>query len=290
MKVLINTTELDQTKSTKKVWSFLEENDSFYEGAYIATTKWSPKKERWYHLLPLWIMNYGYIWNIRKYTPKGSTILELGCGGGIQYLADNYEIIGLDLSFTSLNKTPYKINLQASATESPLKENSVDAVVSSFFWEHIPKDMKFQILEECQRILKPNGKIVFFYDVETNNPLIRKLKVKDINLYNKLFLEKDGHVGYHSPQENLRIFQKAGFSKIKHLGLERTRLLRVSEIGKLYKGRVVSRSYYKLTQLISQTPFRFVYEIVLQSINYLTSSILPLNNSRIIVSVFERKK
>lgn len=49
--------------------------------------------------------------------------------------------------------------------------------------------MKPNILRECQRILKPGGKIVFLYDVETENPLICRYKYSNRPLYNKLFIE-----------------------------------------------------------------------------------------------------
>ena len=43
-------------------------------------------------------------------------------------------------------------------------------MVSSYFWEHIPPEIKPGILKECQRILKPGGKLIFLYDVKTRKP------------------------------------------------------------------------------------------------------------------------
>lgn len=286
---LLKSAELKTSFSRKSIISFLEKDDEFYEGAYLATTKWSTKNEKWYHIFPLWILNYGYVFNVRKYVQKGSTVLELGCGGGINYFNDRYKMIGLDLSYQSLEKTPYPLKLQASATQIPLKNESIDAVISSFFWEHIPEDMKTDILKECQRVLKPHGRIVFFYDVETDNPLIRKLKKKDINLYNQLFIDKDGHLGYHTPAKNKSIFEKMNFKVLKHFGMERLRILRISELKKLKEGGVISHLYFNIIKAISSTKLKYVYDYIMMIANYTIGRLFPDKNARIIVSVLEKK-
>jgi len=202
----------------------LESADNFYEGAYGNKVLFLPRSERPWHVWPIWLINGGYLWNVRHFVPAGSTVVELGCAGGVLYFGKRYRMVGCDLSLASLKKLEfYEGRIQADASASiPLPDDSVDAVISSYFWEHIPPALKPNILRECSRILKPGGRIVFLYDVETENPLIRHYKKKDIALYNEQFLARDAHLGYQKPAENLAMFVKAGFQVIKHQGMEKT--------------------------------------------------------------------
>ena len=156
----------------------LDYPDEFYEGAYENKTHYLPRSEKPWYIWPLWLINGGYVWTVRKFLPQGSTVVELGCAGGVSYFGQRYIMVGCDLSFSSLKLTEtYAQRLQCdAATCIPLPDNSVDGVVSSYFWEHIQPAVKPHILKECLRILKPGGKLVFLYDVETENPLIRRFK------------------------------------------------------------------------------------------------------------------
>lgn len=204
------------------IFSYMPQQDDFYEGAYLNRVHFVPKSERWYHVLPLWLINNGYLWNVRKCLAPDSVILELGCASGVDYFGKRYKMIGLDLSLASLRGLHnYGYALQADAANLPLRENSVDGIISSYFWEHIPPPVKDQMLEEFQRVLKPGGKIVFLYDVETENGFINILKQKDLPRYNQLFLEGDGHLGYETPEDNRQRFEQHGFEVRKHFGMER---------------------------------------------------------------------
>ena len=90
-------------------------------------------------------------------------------------------MIGCDLSASSLAKVVhYSDRIQADASATiPIASDSVDAVISSYFWEHMSPEKKPRILSECRRILRPGGKLLFLYDVETENPLIEWYKEKE---------------------------------------------------------------------------------------------------------------
>ena len=202
----------------------VEENDAFYEGAYDNTLKFVPKSENILRAWPLWLLNSGYVWEARKYLPEGARVIELGCAAGVRYFGQRYDMIGCDLSFSGLRKIDfYDLRIQAdAAVHIPLPDRSVDGVVSSFFWEHIPPELKPKILAECRRVLKDGGHMVFLYDVETENPLIARFKKQDHALYEELFIKGDGHLGYQTPSENIDIFVAAGFGLVKQKGLEKT--------------------------------------------------------------------
>ncbi len=164
---------------------FLEETDRFYEGRYLKTVRFIPRTESWLWAWPLWLINSGYVWAARKYIPAEATALEMGCASGFAYFAHRYRIIGLDLSFTSLAQVAplYETCLQADVVRAiPLPDASVDAVLSSFVWEHILPGDKPAVLAECRRVLRPGGHLVFLYDVESRNPLYRLMKRRDENL------------------------------------------------------------------------------------------------------------
>lgn len=213
----------------------LETPDEFYEGHYGNQTRFVPRSEKPWHVWPLWLINSGYVWSVRKHVPAGATVVELGCAGGVRYFGERYHMIGCDLAWAGLRLIDfYHQRIQADAAACiALPDGSVDAVVSSYFWEHIPPNLKPGILQECWRILKPGGKLVFLYDVETDNPLIRRYKARNPDLYKRLFIEGDGHLGYQWPAENRAHFEAAGFRILEQRGMEKTFLQSPSAYTKL---------------------------------------------------------
>jgi SAM-dependent methyltransferase len=192
-------------------------------------------------------------------------------------------MVGCDLSFSSLKKLEfYERRVQADAAACiPLPDNSVDAVVSSYFWEHIPPSVKPRILDECKRILKPGGKIVFLYDVETENPLIRRYKNANRGLYDKLFIEGDGHFGYQRPQENLAIFEKAGLAVVKHHGMEKTWLQGASVYIKLEQFGGALRRLFAWASRLGEYPVYYPYTAIVRLIDALICPWLPADWARI---------
>lgn len=268
---------------------FLEKTDEFYEGAYMATVKWLPKSEKWYHRWPLFLVSSGYILAVRNELKAGSTILEIGCGGGIAYFNLRYNVIGLDLSFTSLQNAPYEFKIQGDAINTPLPSNSIDAIVSCSFWEHIPEENKVLMLKEFKRLLKEKGKIIFFYDVESENKLINKLKLKNFDLYQQIFINHDGHLGYQTPHKNREIFESCGFSIKKHFGKERTNLLALSAISKLGECGVINTVSYLLYKPFFKSPLIHVYNAVLWVIDNTIGYLYSEKRARVILTVAEKK-
>lgn len=270
---------------------FLDNDDKFYEGAYTATVKWLPKSEKWYHIWPLWLISNNYLWIVRKYIHKNSRVLELGTGGGINYFGSRYNMIGLDLSYQSLKVCPinYVSKLQADATAIPLPDASVDAIISACFWEHIPPNLKSEILFECKRVLKPDGLLIFLYDVETNNPLIKKIKTRYKNFYEKEFIENDGHLGYQTPQENEYIFRNNGFMLKKQIGIETTYFQTPSVFNKI--GKLNSSLGLFLRFIYSLITIPLIINLYLALVIFVDKiffSDINIDKSRIIVSILKK--
>ena len=101
-------------------------------------------------------------------TQRPRTLLDLGCGGGlllqeIGHVADN--LIGLEIDPRGLELASGKriSNLQlirASACDIPLRDRSVDVVVSRLVFHHLTRREKEEALTEMHRVLKPGGSFV----------------------------------------------------------------------------------------------------------------------------------
>ena len=268
----------------------LERPDDFYEGAYDNQTRLVPKSERIWHAWPLWLINSGYIWAVRRFVRPGATVVELGCAGGVRYFGRRYRMVGCDLSESSLKQAEsYEWRIQANAARCiPLPDGSADAVVSSYFWEHIPPEEKPEILAECARILRPGGRLIFLYDVATSNPLIRRLREYDDGQYQEQFIRCDGHVGYQTPAANLTMFKGAGFRLIAHRGLEKTWVQSPSVYAKLAQFRSPHRRWLAWAERLGQHPYFYAYTGLVRLVDSMICPWLPTDWARINLVVVGR--
>lgn len=275
----------------ENVIRLLDKADEFYEGAYENQVFFVPRSERLWHVWPLWLINSGYPWAVRHYVPAKSIIIELGCASGVRYFSQRYRMVGCDLSLSSLKKLgSYELRIQADAAQCiPLPNNSVEAVVSSYFWEHIPPEIKPGILTECQRILRPGGKVIFLYDVETDNPLISYYKTKDPELYEQLFIAGDGHLGYQNSEENLEIFRKAGFRVLAHKGMEKTWLQSTSAYTKLERFGGLWASLFASVKIFGRSPWFYPYTALMRAFDTIICPFLPASWARIDLVILEKE-
>jgi arsenite methyltransferase len=104
---------------------------------------------------------------------RGETILELGSGGGLdtaflaKRLGTSTKVIGVDLSLNMVQRAARSLGdlelahvryTQAVAEELPVRDNSVDWVVSNGIFNLSPE--KERILAEIHRVLKPKGHVL----------------------------------------------------------------------------------------------------------------------------------
>lgn len=208
------------------VVSFLDQPDEFYEGKYNNRTRYAPRSHGLLATLPLRIVQ-GYTTSVADALPPGATVVEIGCAAGIDWFARRYRMIGMDLSRAALASVAerYALAVQCNATAMPLASGSVDGVVSSCLFEHLSAQDKARLLAECQRVLKPGGKVVFHYDIRTDNPVIARYRRNRPDLYQRLFLDGDGHIGYAGIEDNRALFTTAGLAIAREAFHERTPLL-----------------------------------------------------------------
>lgn len=89
-------------------------------------------------------------------------IVDLACGSGRLL---NYATISVDASEKMValakQKHPEKQVIHAPAHATGIADNSIDTIISFHFFMHLKDEQIDQILQECHRILKPNGRLIF---------------------------------------------------------------------------------------------------------------------------------
>lgn len=207
---------------------------------------------------------------------KGKIVLDIACGEGygVEYIANQgaKEVIGIDVNEQTIahaKKKYKKDNLTffvGDAEKIPLKDGSVDMIVSFETIEHVRKYKEF--IKETKRVLKKEGVVIFSTpnkDVFSGNPfhtkefsldeLIKELGVfyKNIDIYfqtnivsttiskgewlkqDDLSSEKAIKKGKQSPEESMYFLAVCGDFEIPTL--ERKILLNNSrELSNLYSG------------------------------------------------------
>jgi SAM-dependent methyltransferase len=274
------------------VLRFMQEDDAFYEGTYHNHVRYAPRGEAPWQIWPLWLINSGYPWSVREHLPAGSLVVELGCAGGVRYFGQRYRMVGCDVSRSSLQSLSsiYTTLLQVDATKCiPLADDSADGIVSSYFWEHVAPERKPVLASECARVLRPGGKLIFLYDVETDNPLIGHYARRSPELYRERFLAADGHVGYQSIDDNRRIFSAAGLRVIEHRGLEKTPLQPASVYTKLaaFGGR--AQRAFTWGEALGRRPLFYPHTALLRTLDTLLAPWLPQRWARIALTVCEKR-
>jgi SAM-dependent methyltransferase len=269
---------------------FLPGADAFYEGRYLYTIGYLPGSESAIRAWPLWLINSGYVWAARRWLPAGSTVIEMGCGGGVAYFAQRYRVIGLDLSAQSLAgiSNLYAACLQADATRAiPLPDASVDGVLGSFAWEHFTPEQKPLVLAECARVLRPGGKLVFLYDLDSQSPLYRTLRRRNPGLFRELMIDSDGHFGWQSAQENLAIFEASGFHVLEHRGQEKL-FIAAASFDKIQHWGGGLRRLAALGLRFRSGPAYHLYSAGIRVFDESLGRLLPESWARIAVTVCEK--
>ena len=107
---------------------------------------------------------------------KSSIIADIGSGTGIltrQLLEKGNKVYGIEpnadmraIAETNLNNFPGFTSVNGNAEDTTIDDNSVDyiTVAQAFHWFDREKFKK-----ECQRILKPEGKVILVWNVRDNN-------------------------------------------------------------------------------------------------------------------------
>jgi SAM-dependent methyltransferase len=101
---------------------------------------------------------------LQKYVKENATVLDLGCGYGDFVKGIKAESkFAIDLNDNLkifFEKEKIKFISQSVLTEFAIPDNSVDVVFASNLFEHFSDDELEKMMNNIDKILKPNGRII----------------------------------------------------------------------------------------------------------------------------------
>lgn len=201
------------------VIQFIDQPDDFYEGIYLRQIQYTPKKNIFKNWGFFNLVQSGVLGEIKKVLPPHGVALDVGCGGGINWLGNYAETIGMELSQASLveAKKYYAEAVRGDIQKMPFRDATFDLVYGSYVFEHLSSDVKEKFLSEVFRILKPGGACILQFDTLSNN-WITRFALQDEQAYKKGFIDTDGHIGLES--------LSVGIKRIESAGMKVTRVLK----------------------------------------------------------------
>jgi ubiquinone/menaquinone biosynthesis C-methylase UbiE len=105
-----------------------------------------------------------FMQGIEASLPRGSFVLEAGCGTGqtLAHISRLHETTGLDISRAALNlaRSNCKNPVLGSIFTIPFKDNSFDLVYNSGVIEHFEDPTNIAAIREMARVTKPSGRVV----------------------------------------------------------------------------------------------------------------------------------
>lgn len=118
------------------------------------------------------------------------TILDIGCGSGslVVLIKSKYpgsKLIGIDPDPNILKIAQKKVNkenldiklLNSWAEDLPVESSSIDLVISSLSFHHLPTEIKKMALKEIYRVLKKDGRFILA-DIAKPDSLFWKIKYR----------------------------------------------------------------------------------------------------------------
>jgi len=167
-----------------------------------------------YHLI-----YYNLLSEISKKIPKGSKILEAGCGSGKGMSCfQGHNVYGIDISEKALElSSKYGTVVKGDIRSIPFKENVFDFTFNSGVIEHLPKPK--EAISEMMRVTKPGGKVLImvpnkycifyqmyrmlFWHIEENPYSFSRFKKEFFEYRNKKFFGLHAFIPFASSKTEL---------------------------------------------------------------------------------------
>lgn len=165
-------------------------------------------------------------------TNQPKKILDVGCGTGkqISLLPNNIDIVGVDISLPMLkiaNKQVPNKCIEADAVNLPFEDNEFDLIISQFALHEKNTKIIDAELNEINRVLKTNGKLLIVdFDYPKKRTILSRILGSGIH-----YIEKNAGEEHY---ENYKTWMKNGGLKkiISNIGWK------IIENKPFYKGNV----------------------------------------------------
>jgi len=142
--------------------------------------------------------------------PDGARVLELGCGAGVpdtQRLAERFQVTGVDVSAEQVRRAraavPEAVFIEADFTSLELDQESFDAVVSFYAFNHVPRELLAPTFTRIYRWLVPSGLFM------------TALGTSDLESWVGDFLGAPTFFSSFPPETNTRLVHEAGFEILR---------------------------------------------------------------------------
>ena len=151
---------------------------------------------------------------VKKYVNKDIVLCDLGCGPEAYFLylmsPRIRKGIGIDKKvFLKSEKNLEFLNLELKK-DLPLPDKSIDCVTMLAALEHL--EYPGQILKECWRVLKKDGKLIITVPAPIADPILNFLTYK-LKLVDRKEIEDHKH--YFSVKKLKGLLKEAGFERLK---------------------------------------------------------------------------
>lgn len=160
---------------------------------------------------------YDMALEIARMIPKGSEVLDVGCGNG--FVAHHLsailgtDVVGVDITTTTEAPIDYR---RYDREQFPVERNSVDAVLLCYVLHHA-QDAGV-VLKEVRRVLRPGGLAIIYEDIP------QTFWDKGVCLiHHLLWRRRTGPCTFRTDREWCGLFRCCGFELLKKRSLSRSR-------------------------------------------------------------------
>jgi SAM-dependent methyltransferase len=177
---------------------------------------------------------YDMAQEIARVIPRGSHVLDVGCGSGYigHHLSAmlNGSVVGIDLGQATEAPIDYR---SFNGTHFPVENSSFEAVLFCYVLHHA-QNVEL-IMAELRRVLRAGGRAVIYEDIPERwwDRLV-------CAMHNLKWRSRTGPCSFHTSDEWRLVFQNAGFEIVSERRLSRLRNLAHPVSRRLYVVRVLS--------------------------------------------------
>ena len=173
-----------------------------------------------------------YQWIARMVPEETQTLLDIGCGTGLELdeifrLRPNLEVTGIDLEQVMLDRLRKKHGhrnlrcIQGDYFQVPFGEDCFDAAVSFETLHHFKPEDKLVVFRKLCRSLKPGGCYLEVDYIAESEEMEEYLFAECARRRKKWGIPEDTFVHFDTPltlEHEMELLRKAGFGKVECLG------------------------------------------------------------------------